>query len=72
MKQPIIAEFIVHSITGARKLAKQLQGCYRFDAYRIEESVLLHIQDYPEQFPYLVLVELWKWDAILEAFDEPE
>jgi len=71
MKPKIIVEFLGHSITGARTIAKQLKGCYRYDVYRIEESVLLHVQDYEEQFPYLVLLEDRKWKLVEEAiFDE--
>lgn len=66
-------EILGHSITAGRTIARNLKSCYRYDAYMVaDESIVLHIQDYPEQFPYLVMIERRKWDVILECMSEIE
>jgi len=66
-------EILGHSITAGRTIARNLKSCYRYDVYMVaDESIVLHIQDYPEQFPYLVMVEKRKWDVIWELIQNSE
>lgn len=68
----IKVDFLGYSISGARTIVKGLKASYRYDVYKTDCGILLHIQDYPEQFPYLVRLEPRKWQAVLECFEEPE
>jgi hypothetical protein len=72
MRPNALVEFLGCSMSEPETIAEQLKGCHRWDAYGVEERVLLHVQDYPEQFPYLVLLERHKWNEILKCFREPE
>lgn len=48
----------VTTIAGLMKIA------YRYDALMVDEMILLHVQDYPEQYPYLLLMSKTKFDAV--------
>jgi hypothetical protein len=49
------------TITG---IANIMKAAYRYEIYELGKFFLLHVQDFPEQYPYLIAMSKNKWNAV--------
>lgn len=59
--KPTLMELSPKTVSG---IANIMKAASRYDVYEVGKFVLLLVQDYPEQYPYPILVLKTKWDAI--------
>lgn len=45
-------------------IANIMKDSYRYDVYELGKFVILHVQDFPEQYPYLIVMGKSKWKAV--------
>jgi len=49
------------TITG---IAKIMKASWRYEVYQVGKFFLLHVQDFQEQYPYLILMSKTKWQGV--------
>lgn len=59
--EPTKLENSPKTITG---IANIMNAASRYDVYELGKFVLLHIQDYEEAYPYLIVMDKSKWEAV--------